>query len=32
MEKRLDRKALDEARQTAQPLADLMNHMGIPKP
>jgi hypothetical protein len=28
----LGREALDEARKTVQQLADMMNHMGIPKP
>lgn len=32
MERLLSREALDEARETVQQLADLMNHMGIPKP
>lgn len=32
MNKYLDRKVLDGARGSVKPLADLMNHMGIPKP
>lgn len=32
MKKHLSRELLDEARGTVKPLAELMNHMGIPKP